>query len=97
MRGPSPELRVIFAEEFRRQTRRGGFFFFAVLIPLLMLIAIPVTPLIVNLLEDDSPPDTGAVGESPLERAGYVDPAGVLPGPGPHGRTETVHLSCRGH
>jgi len=59
MRGPSRELRVIFAEEFRRQTRRGGFFFFAVLIPLLMLIAIPVTPLIVNLLEDDSPADTG--------------------------------------
>ena len=62
MRGPSPELRVIFAEEFRRQVRRGGFAFFAVLFPLLMLIAIPVTPLIVNLIEDDSPADTGVVG-----------------------------------
>ena len=62
MRGPSPELRVIFAEEFRRQVRRGGFTFFAVLFPLLMLIAIPVTPLIVNLIEDDSPADTGVVG-----------------------------------
>jgi len=82
MRGPSRELRVIFAEEFRRQTRRGGFFFFAVLIPLLMLIAIPVTPLIVNLLEDDSPADTGVVDDGPLERVGYVYPAGVLPGPG---------------
>jgi ABC-2 type transport system permease protein len=64
MRGPSRELRVIFAEEFRRQVRRPGFFFFVVLIPLLTLIAIPLTPPIVNMIEDDSPADTGAVFEA---------------------------------
>ena len=82
MRGPSPELRVIFGEEFRRQLRRPGFTVFTVLLAAVMLIAIPVTPLIVNLIEDDSTADTGVVDEAPLEGIGYVDPAGVLPGPG---------------
>jgi ABC-2 type transport system permease protein len=82
VRGPSPELRVIFGEEFRRQLRRPGFIVFTVLLAAVMLIAIPVTPLIVNLIEDDSTADTGVVDEAPLEGIGYVDPAGVLPGPG---------------
>jgi len=80
MRGPSRELRVIFAEEFRRQLRRPSFIVFTVLLAAMMLIAIPVTPLIVNLIVDDSPADTGVVVESPLERIGYVDMAGVLAG-----------------
>lgn len=59
MRGPSRELRVIFAEEFRQQLRRPGFLFFTVLLAAVMLIAIPVTSLIVNLIEDDSPAGSG--------------------------------------
>ncbi len=78
MRGPSRELRVIFAEEFRRHLRRPGFIFFTVFMAAIMLIAIPVTPLIVNLIEDDTPADTGE--EAPLERVGYVDSAGVIAG-----------------
>jgi ABC-2 type transport system permease protein len=78
MRGPSRELRVIFAEEFKQQLRRPGFIVFTVLIAALMLIAIPVTPLIVNLIVDDTPADTGE--EAPLEKVGYVDSAGVLAG-----------------
>lgn len=82
MRGPSRELRVIFAEEFRQQLRRPGFLFFTVLLAAVMLIAIPGTTLIVNLIEDDSPAGSGVVDEAPLERIGYVDRAGVLPGAG---------------
>ncbi|RLC92949.1 MAG: hypothetical protein DRI40_09365 [Chloroflexi bacterium] len=78
MRGPSRELRVIFAEEFRQQLRRPSFIFFTVLLAAMMLIAIPVTPLIVNLIVDDTPADTGE--EAPLERVGYADPADVLAG-----------------
>ena len=77
MRGPSRELRVIFAEEFRQQLRRPGFTVFTVLITAVMLIAIPVTPLIVNLMEDDSPGGTPVV----LEGIGYVDLSGALPDP----------------
>lgn len=82
MRGPSPELGVIFHEEFRRQIRRRGFAFFTLLFPILMGIAILVTPFVVNLIEDDSPEDPGAGNVAILESAGYTDPAGVLPGPG---------------
>jgi len=82
MRGPSREFRVIFHEEFRRQIRRRGFAFFTLLIPILMGIAILVTPFIVNLIESDSPDDPGAGDAAPLESAGYTDPTGILPGPG---------------
>jgi ABC-2 type transport system permease protein len=64
VRGPSRELRVIFAEEFRRQVRRPGFAFFTLFFPLLMLIAIPVTPFVVDLIQDDAPADTGVVDEA---------------------------------
>jgi len=82
VRGPSREMRVILHEEFRRQIRRRGFMFFTLLIPILMGISILVTPFIVNLIESDSPDDPGSGDTAPLERAGYTDPAGVLPGPG---------------
>ncbi len=82
MRGPSPELRVIFAEEFRRQIRRPGSTSFTVALSVLMLIAIPLTSCVVNLIEEDSPDQTVDVGANPLATVGYVDPSGALPGPG---------------
>ena len=82
MRGPSPELRVIFAEEFRRQIRGLGFAFFTVLIPVLLLIAIPITPVVVDLIEGDDSEGVRVVTGAPRERIGYADPAGVLPGRG---------------
>ena len=47
-----------------------------------MLIAIPVTPFVVNPIEDDSPDKATDVGDDPLATVGYVDAAGVLAGPG---------------
>lgn len=82
MRGLSPELRVIFDEEFRRQLRSPFFFFLAIAIPVLMVVAIPLTPVVVNLIDDDDPDRAVDAGDSPLATVGYVDAAGVLAGPG---------------
>jgi len=82
VRGLSPELRVIFTEEFRRQLRSPGFFIFAIAIPVLMLIAIPLTPVVVNLIVDDDPDKAADVSEDPLATVGYLDAAGVLAGAG---------------
>ncbi len=81
MPGPPYELGVIFAEEFRRQIRRKGFMFFTVLIVVLLVGAIPVTPVVVSLADTatdggDSEPETR---EAPALRYGYVDTAGILP------------------
>ena len=88
MPGLPYELRIIFAEEFRRQVRNKGFMFFTVLIVVVMIAAIPVTGFVVGLFEDAqeevveeaigaaAAPDDGGI-ESTF---GYVDPAGILPG-----------------
>ena len=51
-------------------------------IPVLMLIAIPLTPVVVDLIVNDDPDKTADVGDDPLATVGYVDAAGVLAGPG---------------
>lgn len=88
MPGLPYELRIIFAEEFRRQVRNKGFMFFTVLIVVVMIAAIPVTGFVVGLFEDAQEevieeaistvpsPDDGGIEET----FGYYDPAGVLPG-----------------
>ncbi len=81
MPGLPYELRVIFAEEFRRQVRNRVFMFFTVLIVVLMVAAVPVTPVVVSLLDsatvgDEPEPSTR---EAPSPRYGYVDTAGILP------------------
>ena len=88
MPGLPNELRIIFAWEFRRQIRNKGFMFFTGLIIVLMVGAIPVTPLIANLFEDAQEesaataiPEPAAVGRGGTESTfGYVDPADILPG-----------------
>ena len=80
MPGLPYELRVIFAEEFRRQIRNKVFMFFTLLIVVLMVGAIPVTPVVVGLLDsasDELEPE-GAREES-APAYGYVDSAGILP------------------
>jgi len=77
-----PELRIIFSEEFRRQIRRPGFFIFALIIPVLMLVAIPLTPVFVDLIVDDSPDQVVDPDDNPLATVGYVDAADVLAGSG---------------
>ena len=82
------ELRIIFAEEFRRQVRNKGFMFFTVLIVVVMIAAIPVTGFVVGLFEDaqdEAIAGASALGPAPDEgdvesTFGYVDPAGILPG-----------------
>ena len=88
MPGLSNELRIIFDWEFRRQIRNKGFVFFTALIVVLMVGAIPVTPLIANLFEDAQEesaaatiPVPAADGRGGTESTfGYVDPADILPG-----------------
>ena len=81
MPGLPYELGVVFTEEFRRQIRRKGFMFFTVLIVVLLVGAIPVTPVVVSLADratdvGDSGPETR---EAPALRYGYVDTTGILP------------------
>ncbi len=81
MPGLPYELRVIFAEEFRRQIRNKGFMFFTVLIIVLMVGAIPVAPVVVDLLKgatEEGPAEEGG-GGGPSLGYGYVDSAGILP------------------
>ena len=81
MPGLPYELRVIFGEEFRRQIRNKGFMFFTVLIVVLMVGAIPIAPVVVNLVKsatEDGPAEEGG-GGGPSLGYGYVDAAGILP------------------
>ena len=82
MPGLPYELGVIFAVEFRRQIRSKGFMFFTVLIVVLMVGAIPITPVVVSLVDSATGGDDSGAGtrEAPSLRYGYVDPAGILPG-----------------
>jgi len=52
------------------------------MIPVLMLVAIPLTSVVVNLITDDSPDQVVDPGDNPLATVGYVDLAGVLAGGG---------------
>ena len=81
MPGLPYELGVIFAVEFRRQIRSKGFMFFTVLIVVLLVGAIPITPIVVSLVDSATGGDESEVDtrESPSPRYGYVDPAGILP------------------
>ncbi len=81
MPGLPYELRVIFADGFRREIRNKGLVIFTVLVVVLMVGAIPITPVVVSLF--DSAASGAAAGDDRGEGAspgyGYVDPAGILP------------------
>ena len=84
MRGPFPEMRVIFAEEFRRQVFNPGFIFVTavILVPtvvIVVMIVAGVGDFRVSFSEEGL--DDDEVSEL-LERTGYVDQAGALSGPG---------------
>ena len=90
MPGLPYEMRIIFAQEFRRQIRNKGLMFFTALILIIMVGAIPVTPIIVGLFEDAqeeaSPQEIGQEISFPSGgdmRYGYVDPFGILPAVSP--------------
>jgi ABC-2 type transport system permease protein len=69
--GISRETRVILGEEFRRQIRRRSWQFFTILVPLALLAALFIVPMIRNAVTEN--PST-----TPLNRVGYVDNAGVI-------------------
>lgn len=71
MRGTSPEMRVILAEEFRRQIHRRSWQILTLLVPAALLIALVAVPVIRSMVSDDD--------EQPmLSRVGYVDNAGLI-------------------
>ena len=86
MRGPFPEMRVIFAEEFRRQIRNWGFIFVtaAIVIPTALIVGMIVAGVQVVDSISVSFGEEGLDDEVSelLERTGYVDQAGALSGPG---------------
>lgn len=67
----SPETQVILVEEFRRQIRRRSWQILTLLVPVALLIALLVVPLIRNAVTTDDP-------TTPLSRIGYVDDADIV-------------------
>ena len=70
MQGTLDEIRVIFAEEFRRQLKRVGWRIFTFAVPVLLLLALIIVPLVRNAIGGDGP--------AAVARLGYVDDAGVM-------------------
>ena len=85
MRGPFPEMRIIFAEEFRRQVFNPGFIFVTavILVPTVLIVGMIVAG--VQLGDSISLSFKRGLDDKVselLERTGYVDQAGALSGPG---------------
>jgi len=75
VRGSSSATWIIFAEEFRRHIRSGGYIFFTVAIPILMIAAVWVVPLIQEAISSEAP-----TSDVDLGRIGFVDNSGILSG-----------------
>ncbi|MCZ6538682.1 MAG: ABC transporter permease, partial [Chloroflexi bacterium] len=77
MLGVTSDVGVIFEEEFRRQLKRTSWRIFTVLIPVLLLIAAVVAPIIADRF-------SGEGGEGDLigyvDNSGITDSLGVVPG-----------------
>ena len=104
MRGPFPEMRVIFTEEFRRQVLNPGFIFVTAVILVPIVVIVPVLWVFeapeVRYSTDEvsSAPLRISTDEDsePLERTGYVDQAGVLLGPGSKDAPKRYNGSAQG-
>ncbi len=75
------EVNVIFLEELRRGTQRGWFRFMTLLIPVSLLVAVVVTPIVQSLTNGDNeqakPASAGLVDSSGLIRAEDARQAGL--------------------
>ena len=96
MRGPFPEMWVIFTEEFRQQIRNWGFIFVTavILVPTVVIVV-----MIVVGVGDISVSFKGSLDDEvseTLERTGYVDQASALPGPGLQDAPKRYHDSAQG-
>ncbi|HEY94030.1 MAG TPA: ABC transporter permease [Dehalococcoidia bacterium] len=78
MPGIPGEVATIFSEETRRHIRSGGYILFTVLVPLLLIIAMFVVPLVMDAAAEDTPPETAT--EFDLSGIGFVDNSGILAG-----------------
>ena len=99
MRGPFPEMWVIFTEEFRQQIRNWGFIFVTavILVPTVLLVVLIVAG--VQVVESISVLFWGGLYDEvsePLERTGYVDQADALPGPGLQDAPKRYNDSAQG-
>ena len=99
MRGPFPEMRIIFAEEFRQQIRNWGFIFVTavILVPTMLLVVLIVAG--VQVVDSISVLFWGGLDDEvsePLERTGYVDQADALPGPGLQDAPKRYNDSAQG-
>ena len=99
MRGPFPEMRIIFAEEFRQQIRNWGFIFVTavILVPTMLLVVLIVAG--GQVVDSISVLFWGGLDDEvsePLERTGYVDQADALPGPGLQDAPKRYNDSAQG-
>ena len=99
MRGPFPEMRVIFAEEFRRQVLNPGFIFVTavILVPTVVIAVMIVAG--VQVVDSISVLFWGGLDDEvsePLKRTGYVDQADALPGPGLQDAPKRYNDSAQG-
>lgn len=88
MRGMSYETGVVFSEEFRKQIRNMGFLVFTAIVILVMLAAIPLTPLITDFVQDD-------VVEALEEHLTWRTPTRGLATPTPRGRCRASRPRAR--
>ena len=101
MRGPFPEMWVIFTEEFRQQIRNWGFIFVTtvILVPTMLLVVLIVAGVqlgdSISVSFSEEGLDDDEVSEL-LERTGYVDQAGALPGPGLQDAPKRYNDSAQG-
>lgn len=77
MLGITSDAGIIFQEEFRRQLKRTGWRIFTVLVPLLLLIAAVVVPLIVDRFSDDGRTEQ-LIGY--VDNSGITDSLAIIPG-----------------
>ncbi|MBN2076625.1 MAG: ABC transporter permease [Dehalococcoidales bacterium] len=78
MLGIPAEVATIFSEETRRHIRSGGYILFTVLVPLLLIIAMFVVPLIMDAASEDAPPEITTKFD--LSGIGFIDNSGILAG-----------------
>ena len=79
MRKASPELSVIFGEEFRRQIRRPSFTVLTLVLAAMMVIAIPVVPALLDVIFPAQTPDVDddALASSPKSSQLGLAPPGL--------------------
>ena len=72
--------RIIFEEEFKRQTRRIGWRAFTVGVPLIMIIIAFVVPLVIDAISDDDGDTNSGLKIGYIDHSGVTDSLAGVPG-----------------